>query len=495
MKHSDILSLTLSQAKQELSNKNISSVELTQCYVERMTSLNSTYHAYITCCEDLAIDMAKKSDARRQKGNCGILEGIPLAIKDVFCTKGVRTTFSSKMMQNFVPEYSSTVTQRLEQCGGVFLGKTNLDEFCMGSMNTYTLTSPVANPWNTSCVSGGSSGGSAAAVAAGMALGSVGSDTGGSIRQPASFCGIVGVRPTYGRVSRYGMGAFSSSLDQAGPFGRTVEDAAHIFQAICGHDPKDSTSRAIAPPDVLSIIRQSVKGMKVGIPKEFYEASYPEDIRRCWDKSREILEDAGCQTKMVSLPYVSFSLPCYYLIVCAEAASNMARYDGVKYGVRCFGETLEEMYCATRSAGFGPEVKRRIIIGTYILSHGNYDAYYGKATRIRHLIRDDFARIFQDVDILLMPTTPTTTFPFSQAPNDPVTVYLNDVLTVPVNVGGICGISVPCGVSDKGLPLGIQILAPAFEDGRLFQFGSVLEKGSNFPLLPFLEKNSASCKE
>ncbi|ETZ06768.1 glutamyl-tRNA(Gln) amidotransferase subunit A [Holospora obtusa F1] len=489
MKYSDILSLTLAQAKSALDRGDLSSVELTQCYIEQMISLNSTYHAYITQCEELALEMAKKSDYRRKQKKCGILEGIPLAIKDVFCTKGVRTTFASKMMENFVPQYSSTVTERLEECGGIFLGKTNLDEFCMGSMNTYTFIDPVANPWDISCVSGGSSGGSAAAIAAGMALGAVGSDTGGSIRQPASFCGVVGVRPTYGRVSRYGMGAFASSFDQAGPIARTVEDAGYIFQAICGYDPKDSTSRHIPCPDIFSVMNQSVKNMRVGIPIEFYEASYSEDVRRYWDQSRDILKNAGCQIKMVSLPYVSFALPCYYLIVCAEAASNLARYDGVKYGVRQFGETLEEMYVNTRSVGFGAEVKRRILIGTYILSHGNYDAYYGKALRIRQLIQEDFSKVFQDVDVLLMPTTPTAAFSTSQAPKDPVNIYLNDILTVPINVGGICGISVPFCLSSQGLPLGIQILAPAFEDGRLFQFGKVLEKESNFPNLPFLTKN------
>ncbi|PPE03844.1 Asp-tRNA(Asn)/Glu-tRNA(Gln) amidotransferase subunit GatA [Holospora curviuscula] len=487
MKHSDILSLTLSQAKRALSRGDLSSVELTECYVDRMTSLNPTYNAYITPCEELAIEMAKKSDDRRKKGISGGLEGIPLAIKDVFCTKGLRTTFASKIMENFVPQYSSTVTERLEQNGGVFLGKANLDEFCMGSMNTYSIAGSVANPWDISCVSGGSSGGSTATVAAGIALGAVGSDTGGSIRQPAAFCGVVGMRPTYGWVSRYGMGAFCSSLDQGGPIGRTVEDTAHIFQAICGYDPKDSTSCDLKVPDVLGMLTRSVKGMSVGIPREFYEASYSQDVRRYWDQSRAILEDAGCRIEMVSLPYASFALPCYYMIVCAEAASNLARYDGVKYGLRCHGNTLEEMYCNTRGAGFGPEVKRRILIGTYILSHGYYDAYYGKAVRIRNLIQEDFVKVFKNVDVLLMPTTPTAAFPLAQAPRDPVTIYLNDILTVPANIGNVCGISVPCGLSEAGLPLGIQILAPAFEDGRLFQFGQVLERASGFPSLPFLK--------
>ena len=295
------------------------------------------------------------------------------------------------------------------------------------------------------------------------------------------------MRPTYGRVSRYGMAAFCSSLDQAGPIGRTVEDTAYIFQAICGYDPKDSTSSALEVPDVVKILNHSVKGMKVGIPKEFYEASYSKDVQEYWNQSRAILEDAGCTVEMVSLPYASFALPSYYMIVCAEAASNLARYDGVKYGLRCPGETLEEMYCNTRGSGFGPEVKRRILIGTYILSHGYYDAYYGKAVRIRNLIQQDFVEVFKNVDVLLMPTTPTSAFPLAQAPKDPVTIYLNDILTVPANIGDVCGISVPCGLSTEGLPLGIQILAPAFEEGRLFQFGQVLERAIGFPSLPFLK--------
>jgi aspartyl-tRNA(Asn)/glutamyl-tRNA(Gln) amidotransferase subunit A len=482
-----LLSLTLSQAKKALEKKEISSVALTQYYIQRMESLNPKYNAYITQTAEHALEMAKSSDARRAQGRAGVLEGIPLAIKDVFCTKGVRTTFASKITENFVPQYESTVTERLAQEGAVFLGKANLDEFCMGSMNTYSMAGRVSNPWNTECVSGGSSGGSVAAVSGGLALGAIGSDTGGSIRQPAAFCGVVGVKPTYGRVSRYGMAAFSSSLDQAGPIGRTVEDAAHILHAMWGYDEKDSTSSTQASPDLLSVMGTSLKGKVVGIPKEFYEQSYREDVRASWDQSRHILEDAGCIIQMVSLAHAALSLPSYYLIVCAEAASNLARYDGVKYGKRSLNaDTLEEMYCNTRGEGFGAEVKRRILIGTYVLSRGYYDAYYGKALSIRRVIQEEFSQIFQKVNVLLMPTTPTPAFSVEEAPSDLVTIYLNDVLTVPANIGNVCGISVPCGLSTEGLPLGMQVIAPAFEEARLFQYGNVLEQAYQFSLLPCL---------
>ena len=482
-----LLSLTLSQAKRLLDNKEISSVELTEAYIRRIETGNLKYNAYITQIPERALSMAKASDTRRAEGQVGSLEGIPLAVKDVFCTQGVRTTFASKITENFIPQYESTVTQRLAEEGAVFLGKTNLDEFCMGSMNTYSMAGRVSNPWNTDCVSGGSSGGSVAAVAGGLALGAIGSDTGGSIRQPAAFCGVVGVKPTYGRVSRYGIAAFSSSLDQAGPIGRTVEDTAHILQAMWGYDEKDSTSIPHSVPNLLSAMGESIKGKTVGIPKEFYEQSYREDVRAAWDNSRKILEDAGCKVRMVSLPHASLSLPCYYLIVCAEAASNLARYDGVKYGKRSLNaKTLEEMYCNTRGEGFGPEVKRRILIGTYILSRGYYDAYYGKALATRRVIQQEFAQIFQTVDVLLMPTTPTPAFSVEEAPTDPVTIYLNDILTVPVNIGDVCGISVPCSLSQEGLPLGMQIIAPSFEETRLFQYAQILEKAYAFPALPFL---------
>lgn len=483
-----LLSLTLSQAKQALEKKEFSSLELTQYYIGRMESFNPQYNAYITQTVERALEMAQASDTRRAQGRAGVLEGIPLAIKDVFCTKGMRTTFASKITENFVPQYESTVTERLSQEGAVFLGKANLDEFCMGSMNTYSIAGRVSNPWNVACVSGGSSGGSAAAVSGGLALGAVGSDTGGSIRQPAAFCGVVGVKPTYGRVSRYGMAAFSSSLDQAGPIGRTVEDAAHILHAMWGHDEKDSTSSVHAVPDLLSTMGASLKGKVVGIPKEFYAQSYREDVRASWDRSRQILEDAGCTIQMVSLPHAALSLPCYYLIVCAEAASNLARYDGVKYGKRSLNaDTLEDMYCNTRGEGFGAEVKRRILIGTYILSRGYYDAYYGKALAIRRVIQQEFSQIFQKVDVLLMPTTPTPAFSVEEAPSDPVTIYLNDVLTVPANIGHVCGISVPCSLSTEGLPLGMQIIAPAFEEARLFQYAHVLEQAYQFSLVPCLK--------
>ncbi|OJU73062.1 MAG: aspartyl/glutamyl-tRNA amidotransferase subunit A [Alphaproteobacteria bacterium 40-19] len=478
MSPSSLLHLTLVQALQGLKKKEFSAKELTQTYLQKIDE-KKDLNIYITVCHEQALRQAQESDDRLARSQAGALEGIPLGIKDAFCTKGILTTAGSKILYNFVPPYESTVTQKMLDQGAVFLGKLNLDQFCMGSTSTTSFTGAVRNPLDPSCVTGGSSGGSAAAVSGTLALASLGTDTGGSIRQPAAFCGVVGVKPTYGRCSRFGITALASSLDQAGPLGRTVEDTAYLLNYMCGRDARDSTSVETASgTDFCKLLGKSVKGMKVGIPLELYNQSAGDEFFSVWHQSRDVFEKAGCEVKMVSLPYAPYALPCYYILMCAQAASNLQRYDGVRYGLRVDAETMEESYCRTRGEGFGAEVKRRILMGTYILSKGYYDSYYGKAQRICQILSQDFQRVFQEVDVLLMPTTPTTAFPLDKMPTDPVEVYLNDVLTVPANIGNICGISVPVPspLGAGKLPWGMQILAPAFGEEKMFQFASVLEQ-------------------
>jgi aspartyl-tRNA(Asn)/glutamyl-tRNA(Gln) amidotransferase subunit A len=482
-----LLKLTLVEALDGLGKREFSVPELVEACLDQQEK-TSSMNIYITKTQERARQEAKNSQKRWDDGSPRLLEGIPLAIKDVYCTKGIRTTAASKMLSSFVPPYESTVTQNMADAGAVCMGKTNLDEFCMGSATIPTLTGPTGNPWRPSCSAGGSSGGSAAAIAGGTALAALGTDTGGSVRQPASFCGVVGVKPTYGRCSRWGVVAFASSLDCPGPFGRTVQDAALVLQAMAGHDPKDSTSLDAPVPNYRQAVGTSVQGMRVGIPRDWYEKAHLDSqIMDLWQKGQDIFSQAGCTMVPIDLPHSVHALPCYYILACAEAASNLMRYDGVKYGHRAdCAETLEELYMVTRGEGFGPEVKRRILTGTYVLSHGYYAAYYDKAQHVRAAIQKEFVDVFQKVDVILTPTAPSPAFSLDNLPTDPVQMYWNDVLTVPVNIADTCALSVPAGLSDNGLPLGLQIIAPHLHESRLFQFGSVLEASVRLPALPFL---------
>lgn len=480
----DLLRLGIDDVLTGLRQRNFSAVQLVTAYLEQIENTKGL-NAYITVTAERALKDAQESDDRFAKGCPRPLEGVPIGIKDSYCTKGIRSTVGSKMLESFIPRYESTVTQKVWEAGAVLLGKNNLDEFCMGSATTPVNFGPAYNPWNIKCTTGGSSGGGAAAVASGSALCALGTDTGGSIRQPAAFCGIVGVRPTYGRCSRWGIAAFASSLDQAGPMTRSVKDAALLLEIMSGYDPKDSTSSNKPVPSFKDAIGRSIKGKKVGIPKDWFDSKMDPEILSALSQGQQFFQDAGCSIVQVSLPYAAYSLPCYYILSSAEAASNMQRYDGVKYGFRASADTLLEMYEKTRGQGFGPEVKRRILIGTYVLSEGYYDAYYRKAQKVRQLIEQDFNQIFQEVDILLTPTTPTTAFQLNTMPTDPVSMYWNDVLTVPINIGNVSAISVPAGLSSDRLPIGLQIIAPAFQEDRLFQFGSVIESCAKMPLLPF----------
>ncbi len=432
--------------------------------------------------------MAKASDARRAAGKAGLLEGIPLAIKDLFCTEGVLTTAASHILDGFKPAYESTATANLWQAGAVMLGKLNLDEFAMGSSNETSYYGPAINPWRaqdgTRLVPGGSSGGSAAAVAAGFALGATGTDTGGSIRQPASLCGITGIKPTYGRVSRWGIVAFASSLDQAGPMTRSVRDSALMLQAMAGFDPKDSTSVDTPVPDYTASLEAGVKGLRIGIPREYRMDGMNPEILALWEQGKQWLKDAGAEIVDIHLPHTHYALAAYYIVAPAEASSNLARYDGVRYGLRVPGKDLIEMYENTRGEGFGREVQRRIMIGTYVLSAGYYDAYYTKAQRVRTLIKKDFEQAFQRVDAILTPTAPNTAFPLGAKTDDPITMYLNDVFTVPVNLAGLPGMSLPAGLSADGLPWGLQLIGRPFDEATLLRVGRTVEKAANFTAKP-----------
>ena len=480
---SNLLDFDLSSASKALKNKEISSFELTNAYVDAIES-TSNLGAYLNVQKDYALQMAKKSDEKISQGMAGPLEGIPIAVKDMFCTKDVKTTASSKILENFYPTYESTVTQNLWNDGAVMLGKLSCDEFAMGSSNETAAKGNVINPWSkTNPISpGGSSGGSAAAVAARSALAATGTDTGGSIRQPAAFCGITGFKPTYGRCSRWGIVAFSSSLDQAGPLTRTVSDAAIMLNSMAGYDNKDSTSANIEMPDLTSFLDKSIKGKKIGIPKEYTQDGISEDIVKFYDISIEFLKDSGAEIIPVSLPHTKYALPVYYIIAPAEASSNLARYDGVRYGIRNEAENLDEMYELTRGNGFGEEVQRRIMIGTYVLSSGYYDAYYLKAQKVRRLIKEDFDKTFESVDFLLTPSTPSTAFELGQK-QDPIKMYLNDIFTVPASLAGLPGISIPVGLDQAGLPVGIQLIANSFDEPNLISVAHTLEKSANFNVI------------
>ncbi|MCH2274363.1 Asp-tRNA(Asn)/Glu-tRNA(Gln) amidotransferase subunit GatA [Thalassospira sp.] len=485
----DLTNLTLAEARDGLAKGDYTSVELTEAHIKSM-EVHRNLNAYITETPDKAIDMAKASDAKRAKGDAGKMEGLPIAIKDLFCTEGVQTTAASHILEGFKPEYESTVTTNLFNNGAVMLGKANLDEFAMGSSNTSSYYGNVINPWKgkdgKDLVPGGSSGGSAAAVAAGMALAATGTDTGGSIRQPASYCGIVGLKPTYGRCSRWGIVAFASSLDQAGPMTKTVRDAAIMLGAMAGHDAKDSTSAPVAVPDFEAALTGDIRGMKIGIPKEYRVDNMPEEINRLWDNGIAMLRDAGAEVVDVTLPHTKYALGTYYIVAPAEASSNLARYDGLRYGQRVMdeGDSLDDMYMKSRAAGFGKEVQRRIMIGTYVLSAGYYDAYYNKALKVRRRIYEDFATAFGTVDAILAPTAPSAAFAIGENEDDPVKMYLNDVFTVPASLAGLPGLSLPTGLSADGLPLGLQLIGKPFDEETVLRVGGVLETAANFTAKP-----------
>ena len=478
--------LTIKDALSGLKNKEFTAVELNEAHIRAMEA-HRDLNCYITETPDLAISQAKQADERYAKGEALSLDGIPLGIKDMFCTKGVKTTAASHILDGFVPTYESTVTQGLLDAGATYLGKTNLDEFAMGCSNESSFYGPVINPWKSKSdpskklVPGGSSGGSAAAVAARLCMGATGTDTGGSIRQPAAFTGTVGMRATYGRCSRWGIVAFSSSLDQAGMFARTVEDTALLMNEICGHDPKDSTSSPAEVPDFTQFCGQSVKGLKIGIPSEYRIDGVPEEINAEWEKGIEWLKSEGAEIVDISLPHTKYALAAYYIINPAEASSNLARYDGVRYGLRVDeGGNLNDMYEKTRAAGFGEEVRRRIMVGTYALSAGYYDAYYLKAQKVRRLIYNDFQEAFKKCDTILTPATPSAAFGIGEQVNDPIQMYLNDVFTVTVNLAGLPGVSVPTGLNSDGLPLGLQLIGKSFDEATLFRTASAMEKCAAF---------------
>jgi aspartyl-tRNA(Asn)/glutamyl-tRNA(Gln) amidotransferase subunit A len=478
---SELTALTIAAARDGLKQKKFSAVELADAHlaaIEKARSLN----AYVLETPERALAMAKASDARIARGHAGPLEGVPLAIKDMFCTEGVRTTACSHILDNFVPTYESTVSAHLWRDGAVLLGKTNNDEFAMGSSNETSFMGTVTSPWrrkgsNTPLVPGGSSGGSAAAVAAHLCLGATGTDTGGSIRQPAAFTGIVGIKPTYGRCSRWGIVAFASSLDQAGPFARTVRDTAIMLRSMAGHDPKDTTSVDVPVPNYEAAVGRSIKGKRIGIPKEYRIDGMPAEIETLWEQGRAWLKAAGAELVEVSLPHTKYALPAYYIVAPAEASSNLARYDGVRYGHRVPGRDIIGMYENTRAGGFGKEVRRRIMIGTYVLSAGYYDAYYLRAQKVRTLIKKDFEDCFaKGIDAMLTPATPSAAFGVGEKGQaDPIEMYLNDVFTVTVNMAGLPGIAVPAGTDGQGLPLGLQLIGRPFDEETLFSLGQVIE--------------------
>lgn len=487
----DLTEIGIAEARDLLAKGEISSVDLTAAH-SAATAAAQPLNAMVTETPELAKEMAAASDARRSQadgGEVGALEGIPLAIKDLFCTNGILTTAGSHILDGFKPAYESTITDKLWNAGAVMLGKTNLDEFAMGSSNETSYHGPVNNPWRVkgddrNLVPGGSSGGSAAAVAGRFAMGATATDTGGSIRQPAAFTGTVGCKPTYGRCSRWGVVAFASSLDQAGPITRSVRDNAIMLGAMAGYDSKDSTSSQHDVPDFEAALTGDVRGLKIGVPKEYVLDGMPGEIEALWQQGIGWLKDAGAEIVDISLPHTKYALPAYYIIAPAEASSNLARYDGVRFGLRVEGKDLTEMYENTRAAGFGAEVRRRVLIGTYVLSAGYYDAYYLKAQKVRRLITQDFRDAYETVDAILTPSAPSAAFAIGEKSDDPISMYLNDVFTVPANLAGHPGISVPAGLSKEGLPLGLQVLAPAFDEETMYRIAGVLEAAAGFTAEP-----------
>jgi len=481
--------LTLAEARDRLVKGEISAVELTKAHIAQVEAKRDL-NAFITETPERALAEAEASDARRRQGAAGAMDGLPIGIKDLFCTEGVRTTAASKILDGFVPPYESTVSANLKKAGAISLGKLNLDEFAMGSSNKTSAFGPAINPWTrrsdptAKLVPGGSSGGSAAAVAARMVLGATGTDTGGSIRQPAAFCGITGIKPTYGRCSRYGIVAFASSLDQAGPMARTVRDCAIMLGAMAGFDPKDSTSVNRAVPDFEAALTGDIRGLKVGIPREYRPDGLSAEISDVWEKGIAWLKEAGAEPVEITLPHTKYALPTYYIVAPAEASSNLARYDGLRFGQRVPGKSLDEMYAKSRAAGFGPEVRRRILIGTYVLSAGYYDAYYAKAQKVRRLIAEDFRKAYETVDVILTPTAPSPAFGLDENTDDPVTMWLNDVFTIPTSLAGLPGLSLPAGLSSDGLPLGLQLIGRPFDEETVFKVAGVMESAAGFDLSP-----------
>ncbi len=483
---SELTSLTIAQAREKLVTKDITAVELTDAYLGAIETANGALNTYVVVTPEIARDMAKASDARIASGKAGPLEGIPLGVKDLFATRGVHTQACSHVLDGFKPKYESTVTQNLWNDGAVMLGKLNMDEFAMGSSNENSYYGPAVNPWkakgsDVKLVPGGSSGGSAAAVAAHLCAGATATDTGGSIRQPAAFTGTVGIKPTYGRCSRWGVVAYASSLDQAGPIARDVRDAAILLKSMASIDEKDTTSVDLLAPNYEAAIGQSIKGMKIGIPKEYRMDGMPEEIEALWQQGIQWLKDAGAEIVDISLPHTKYALPAYYIVASAEASSNLARYDGVRFGLRVDGKDIADMYEKTRAEGFGKEVQRRILMGTYVLSAGYYDAYYLRAQKVRTLIKRDFEQVFAaGVDAILTPITPSSAFAIGdkELAADPVKMYLNDIFTITLNMAGLPGISVPAGLDAKGLPLGLQLIGKPFEEETLFKTAHVIEQAA-----------------
>jgi aspartyl-tRNA(Asn)/glutamyl-tRNA(Gln) amidotransferase subunit A len=473
----ELYELTMEEARARLDRGEISAAELTRAFLDRIAALDPRVNAYITVAAESARADAEAADRAIAAGEAGPLTGIPVSVKDVLCTRDLRTTCASRILENFVPPYDAGVVERLRAAGAVILGKVNMDEFAMGSSCENSAFFPTRNPWDLSRIPGGSSGGSAAAAAAGLSLGSVGTDTGGSIRQPASHCGVVGVKPTYGRVTRYGLVAFASSLDQAGPLGRTVGDCARLLKVIAGHDSRDSTAVDRPVPDYTAALSAGVKGLRIGLPREYEETQgLDPEVDAAVKNAVRILESLGAEPVPVDLPHTKYAVAAYYVIAPSEASSNLARYDGVRYGFRApEAGNLMEMYRKTRSAGFGAEVQRRIIIGTYALSAGYYDAYYGKASQVRTLIMDDFRKAFETCDVIASPVAPTPAFPIGEKVDDPLTMYLSDIFTLSANLAGVPGISVPCGFSGEGLPIGLQLMGPYFGEETLVAAGQALE--------------------
>ncbi len=487
---SDLTQLTLKAALDGLKAGAFSSEEITRAFIANIEAANPRLNAYIVQTPDKALEMARAADARLAKGEGGPLEGAPLGVKDLFCTDGVQTTAGSNMLKGFVPPYESTVTANLWRDGAVMLGKLNMDEFAMGSSNETSAFGPVVNPWkstasNADLTPGGSSGGSASAVAAQLCLGATASDTGGSIRQPAAFTGTVGVKPTYGRASRWGMVAFASSLDQAGPIARTVEDAAILLRSMCSFDPKDSTSLDVETPDWTQSLGKGVKGLRIGIPKEYVVDGMPAEQMALWEQGKAWLREAGAEIVEISLPHTKYALPAYYIIAPAEASSNLARYDGMRFGHRAeTASSLTDLYEASRAEGFGKEVQRRLTIGAYVLSAGFYDAFYVRALKVRRRITMDFDAVWDRVDAILTPSTPSAAFALGDRQVDPLQMYLNDIFTVTANLAGLPGISVPAGLDKAGLPLGLQVIGKALDEATVFQVADVLEQSAGFTARP-----------
>ena len=472
--------LTIAELIKGLQSKEFSSVELTQHFLDRIGSLNSAYNAVITVTAEQALKAAAEADLRLAAGNAPALCGVPILHKDIFCTNGVRTSCGSKMLDNFIPPYNATVVENFEQAGAVVLGKTNMDEFAMGSSNETSFYGPVKNPWATDCVPGGSSGGSAAAVAARLAPGATATDTGGSIRQPAALCGISGIKPTYGRVSRWGMIAFASSLDQGGPMARTAEDCALLLNCMASYDDKDSTCIDREVPDYTATLDGSVKGLRIGVPKEYFSEGLDAGIEEAVRTALANLEAQGAELVEISLPNSGLSVPAYYVIAPAEASANLSRFDGSRYGYRCEDpKDLQDMYSRSRSEGFGKEVQRRILIGTYCLSAGYYEAYYGKAQQVRKLIQQDFDRAFESVDLIMGPTCPSPAFKFGAKSDDPVAMYLEDIYTVATNLAGLPGMSIPCGMADNK-PVGLQIIGNYFDEARMLNVAHQYQQATDW---------------